>query len=883
MSSSGKSILILLPLWGVVATCCNSCGPYTSSSAPKELQSVGQTMDRLAADEAEFGTMGISSPVLAKPADTFAFDVSADANTFYNDAKTSRQGFANIFEQQAVSLAGAANVTVNPVASLGFAAQLQQYQQAVSQNNAAQSFLDRKNAAYNAAAYQQYEADLLGARNSTTNPADFAQKRAEAYKKLVDSLAGPTASTLPALPSASTQPAAPTDLTTRPTDLIDQFANNGNFAGFQGLASTRPSLGITDRAALLTAAGDNAVKAMFKLLGDPKLAAEFKGLTVIYGVSTVSVNPGWRTKKNYAANVSMRASVIFLPARTEVIRQFVKNRDLPQRVRKEIAHSIGITISDAPVVDGRSRIPASYLIPEDATKKSLLQPESVGFTTPLLAAVSPMTDTQTLDLESSFRQQQDLALNLAFQLLAAGQTAQAQAVIKYARSLQQDFATVSPDVVANSYSTGPIFGFQVGPRLKAVEEAARGKASGPADVLDRQSFPALILMGFAPGDLHPRIVAKGDGDDAHYDVYEPALKFDGANQWVLMDHPWYEGLFGGNKLLSETERLNLSYEVNQNLNALEDLKDRPNGQSEQLQRAAGLAQLRIDALKGEVFGTGAIEYLPVELQSDQHPEIAGAQPMEMTVGHDSTITLVGEDLDLIDLGQISILGPASPLATLHDAQDPVAAKRPQISHGVVQLTFTPLKPGTFLIQLGTLYGDKLLSPPLTINAAAITPEVNLISPETLTLKTGADGKPVADNFSVILAGNGLDQIATDAIDVVGPKKNATVLNGDQAPKLLGGALEVMLKVENADAPVVLRLPLKAPRQDQAVLSLPIVVKAAANSGAPKQPDRDVIDRSFGPADPKAPRSTDHIEFTPTVSPDVVKSAIENPPNPPKDK
>ena len=879
MSTSGTRILISLLLWTAVATCCNSCGPYTSASAPKELQNVGQTMDRLAADEAEFGTMGISSPVLAKPSDTFAFDVNADANAFYNDAKSSRQGLANNFEQEAVSLSAAANVTLNPVAALGFAAQLQQYQQAVSLNNVAQSFADRKNAAYNAAAYQQYEADLLSARNSTTNPADFAQKRAEAYKKLVDSLAGPTATTLPAFPQSSTQPAAPTDLTTRPTDLINQFANNGNFAGFQNLASTRPTLGVTDRTALLTAAGDNAVKAMFKMLGDPKLAEQFRGLKVIYGVSTVSVNPGWRTKKNYAANVAMTVSVTYVPARVEVIRRLLKNGDLSLGLREQIAFDSGLCATrPTTTINADSAVPVGYRYDED--------PESASSTGPLVAAVSPMTDTQTLDLESSFRQQQDFALNLAFQLLAAGQTGQAQTVFKYAHSLQQDFATVSPDVVVNSYSTGPIFGFQVGPRLKAVEEAARGKASGPADVLDRQSFPTLIMMGFAPDDLHPRIRARSESGRVHYDVYEPAMKLDGVNQWVLMDHPWYEDILGGNKQLTETERLNLSYDVNRHVEALEQLKDRVDRQSPALQRVTGLAKLRTDALKTEVFGGGAIEYLPIELQSDQHPEITAAQPSQMTVGQDITIALIGADLDSIDAAQISILQPDPAITTLHDAQDPTPSKRPQTAHGVVQLTFTPSKAGTFLIQLMTPYGDKLLSPTLTIKAAPTTPLVKLVSPDTVTLKTGADGKPLADTFPILLAGTGLDQIAIDAITPAGQKGNATVLSGDQAPKLFGGALQVTLKVENANAPIVLQLPLKAPNQDQAVLALPILVKVVDGPNAPKKPDRDVIERSFGPSDPKASRSTDHIEFTPNVSPDVVKSAIENPPTPPtapKDK
>jgi hypothetical protein len=256
----------------------------------------------------------------------------------------------------------------------------------------------------------------------------------------------------------------------------------------------------------------------------------------------------------------------------------------------------------------------------------------------------------------------------------------------------------------------------------------------------------------------------------------------------------------------------------------------------------------------------------------------------MTVGQDTTVTLIGSDLDSIDASQITILQADPPITALHDSQDPVPAKRPQTSHGVVQLTFTPSKPGTFQIQLMTPYGDKMVSPTLTIKAgpaAPTTPQVKVIAPDTFTLKTGSDGKPVAGTFTVLLAGTDLDQIATDGIVPVGQNGNSTI-HKDRPPTLLGGALQVTLDIANADAPIVLQLPLKA-NQSQSVLSLPIMVKVAESSNALKRADRDVIERSFGPADPKASRSTDHIEFTPTVSPDVVKSAIENPPNPPKDK
>ena len=66
--------------------CSSCCGSYASQSCaggpPAKLHDIGETMNRMAEDEAEFGTMGISSPILAKPGDSFAFDVKKTAQDF---------------------------------------------------------------------------------------------------------------------------------------------------------------------------------------------------------------------------------------------------------------------------------------------------------------------------------------------------------------------------------------------------------------------------------------------------------------------------------------------------------------------------------------------------------------------------------------------------------------------------------------------------------------------------------------------------------------------------------------------------------------------------------------------------------------------------------
>ena len=206
-------------------------------------------MDRLAAAEAEFGTMSISSPLLAKPQDYFSFDLSDGANQFYNDAKNSRQGSVSEFLQSALSMGAGLNATFNPAAEAAYLAQVQQYEQAVSRNNEAQASSDRKAAAQNAAVEAQYQADLAAAAQET-DAAKRTQKTADAQAKRANSLVAQSPTTLPAFPTPAAQPSAPTNLVKPPTELRALFAGQGNFAGFQGLATTRP-LTVTDRTAIL--------------------------------------------------------------------------------------------------------------------------------------------------------------------------------------------------------------------------------------------------------------------------------------------------------------------------------------------------------------------------------------------------------------------------------------------------------------------------------------------------------------------------------------------------------------------------------------------------------------------------------------------------------
>src|SRR4051812_17285753 len=105
-----------------------------SGCATDPLKRITSSMDHIASAQAEYGTMGISSPVLALPSENFAFNLPKGADEFFKDAQTSRQGRVAEFQQSILSAGLGANVSFNPASGAAFVAQLQQYQQAVANN-----------------------------------------------------------------------------------------------------------------------------------------------------------------------------------------------------------------------------------------------------------------------------------------------------------------------------------------------------------------------------------------------------------------------------------------------------------------------------------------------------------------------------------------------------------------------------------------------------------------------------------------------------------------------------------------------------------------------------------------------------------------------------
>jgi hypothetical protein len=147
--------------------------------------------------------------------------------------------------------------------------------------------------------------------------------------------------------------------------------------------------------------------------------------------------------------------------------------------------------------------------------------------------ISPLVDADTLDLSSSARSQSEFALAMSFALRYAGLGAQANAFEQFVKNKQFDIRTATSEIAVNAYSgTDGKFGFEVGPRLQALGQPAKGTGKS-AEILTRQSFPALLILALDAADMVPILYQNDEMKrDGKIRVLEPQIRFTQMRRWT---------------------------------------------------------------------------------------------------------------------------------------------------------------------------------------------------------------------------------------------------------------------------------------------------------------------------------------------------------------
>jgi hypothetical protein len=359
---------------------------------------------------------------------------------------------------------------------------------------------------------------------------------------------------------------------------------------------------------------------------------------------------------------------------------------------------------------------------------------------PLVIAVTPMTDVQTLDASSQYRRQRDFAFKLAGALQAAGFKAGAEAFYDYSRDLGRDAASVDAMPAVSTYShSGGMVGFQIGPRFTAVGDPTakpNSRNSTPSMRLERQRFPVLILMAIDQADLDLRFGAADNpaSDDPGLVACEPLIRFQQFNRWLPLQ---------GGSAPKESDANRLMIQL---LQGREMIKQLPLGSTtapvDNFQASPAHRRLiaRLDTLTEMVAGSGQAQFLPETFfgsSSTALPMVTSSFPATVrykpgSAAQTQTLLLLGSDLHrikLVDVAEPS-LGSVKLLAGAPD---------------LLQLQYTPPEnERSFVYFKFTLDGGQTtLSQPIALAPQSDPPSR---PPPSITItrydnaKTDADGK-----------------------------------------------------------------------------------------------------------------------------------------------
>ena len=529
----------------------------------------------------EFGSITISEPILAKSDKVFNFNLDEkkfNPEAYYEHAKNQQQGKASLLQKYSMALGASATGQFDPTQSAAYDEAIKKYKELDRQNQANNAEINAQNSKIRDLAESEFEAQLTEAKKlPVMDRVDAIDKAIATYKQRM-ALAGAASNPFPALGSNN-------------VPALNSPANSNSVAGDVGAFTANrgllPDGGLTisDRVALKIAQGDSAMQAIFNVLGNAEKLTNYK--TVYYGVSMVSVMPGWRTHKGYSANVSLIPRITYLEERNQdIVKKYLEANkgscidvllkgNMNEKEWKDVATIIkeyrkSLNVGEKDVCDNFSA--TSYAKP--AEEDPLLNGEEA----PYIVAISPMSSSQILDLSSSQHDKLEFSLALALALRNAGQELQAKTFLDYAQSLETDFQTVTEENAVNISSYKQV-DIQVGPESSALTGSKKNKTADM--VLERQTFPVLLLFAFRPTVL-PQIVSLQDVNAAPPEkspesgvmvLKIPQISFQQVQQWTRVEplgRMWPLKSFAAEKRDAFSNRLELAEQL---MRACPDQKD----------------------------------------------------------------------------------------------------------------------------------------------------------------------------------------------------------------------------------------------------------------------------------------------------------------------
>lgn len=649
----------------------------------------------------EWGAITASVPIISIPSEEFKFSLDKSADEFYKNAKEEVNAGVAQHTQTVFSLLLAGSSQNDPLNQNLFSQELSQYQTDLSAYQANTQLSDEQKVAlqksnselalfYTQAAGENYTA-CVAVADAEKAAADKAATVAEQIqlnnasvqrrKTCLDDYQAEIASLATASPTKPTYPSLPDNnipdvkrLVGTPfgskNEISADFSNKD-----KGILSQ--SYALPDHAAIPQAATYKFLSEMFKNISDNKDGQ------ALFGVTMVSINPGWRTNGNYRAVINIEPKIVFERATQTTTEAYLKDAKISDEFKAAIAINYGIDCSGYDfkyLCDEKYSLLNEKLSAYRISDYSDIKDYKFEINT---TAISPVTYAQNTDLQNRQISQINLSLMLAASLRNAGVGQSAEVFAEYSRQRRKEFGSRNAINNVSVYSSGQMVGVEVAPEFLA----ANPDNNDSKLVLQSQTFPMLLRFeAEQQGSWNMPIIASNCGpkEQEHYCLLEPKFEFTTTSRWKTNEG----GFWSRSKKLLKAETL---YDVKEKLekecNSLDD----------------AFIHTNCEELRSKLFGQ--VSYVNLPKTEPRVPSFAHIFPVSATIKRDKenkiipleqTFVLSGEYLDeLAKGGTIDLTDKLTPVF----AQQSV--KKATIIGGslVVDMTFADAKgPVMFTIE-----------------------------------------------------------------------------------------------------------------------------------------------------------------------------------------
>lgn len=544
----GKTIITTFAIFGLAA-----CNTTKNTVKLPNIVKAEQVLDK-------WGSITASVPVISIPSDDFKFALNKTTEQYYDNAKKEINAGIAQHTQTVFSFLFAASSQNDVLNQDAFSAQLKQYEDKLKQAQAKPELTEEEQASLKADALERLNEYKLAAKANFDSCIEVANLEKEAAKtaQTTDEKLRLTSSSVDRrhacldtyqaeLASLNPQPTLPQypGYAENNVPAISRLQNTP-FLAQQGLSDSfsnkdnsllGSAFDIPDHTAIPQAATNKFLSDMFKSISDNKDKSAY------FGVTMVSVNPGWQTTENYKAVVNIEPAIVYDRASKSTTDAFLADEsiDKEQRAALAISYHRSCTGFDfAQICDGDKQSFMTSAVPAFpiASFEDLLTVEYDVNTT----AISPVTYGQTFDLQNRQISQINLSLMLAASLRAVGVGEAAELFADYSRERRKEFGSKNALNNVSVFSSGKTVGVEISPEFFA----ANPDNNDSEEKLQAQTFPMLIRFEALNKENLPLVSLAVDCDfNPHtHDVclVEPKFQFVTTPRWKIKEMPLFKPL-----------------------------------------------------------------------------------------------------------------------------------------------------------------------------------------------------------------------------------------------------------------------------------------------------------------------------------------------------